>query len=176
MLSERAVRGEILQRRSRQCVTTPQRAGNVTTRKDTRKKEQEVNNMSKTNNNANISTATGRPRPAVGGGNADSAAASVEAGASGTAQPVGWNCVKEAGIILSDSIIDALRTNSAKKCPVCGSLYGVEISSARTAHRFLGITEYFVRCNVCGHSTKGFPTPYDAIAAWNENGKTVDAE
>ena len=106
----------------------------------------------------------------------DSAAASVEVGASGTAQPVEWNRVKETGIILSDGIIGALRTNSAKKCPVCGSVYGVEVSSARTAHRFLGITEYFVRCNVCGHSTKGFPTPYEAIAAWNEKCKTIDVE
>ena len=55
-----------------------------------------------------------------------------------------------------------------KPCPKCGADNSQALGSRRIGNRFVGATKYYVKCNDCGHSTRGYFLPTAAALAWNE--------
>lgn len=59
-------------------------------------------------------------------------------------------------------------TTELKPCPNCGAKNGQTVGNTRVGNRFVGATDYFVRCDDCGFMIRGYQSEAAAVRAWNE--------
>ena len=62
-------------------------------------------------------------------------------------------------------------SQALKPCPVCGAENSHAVGKFRTGNRFVGMVDYFVRCDDCGFTVRGYATETAAIRAWNKEAR-----
>lgn len=58
--------------------------------------------------------------------------------------------------------------NGLKPCPNCGADNSHAVGQMRVGNRFVGATDYYVRCDDCGFIMRGYTTEMAAVQAWNQ--------